>query len=68
MKIFLLDLYKFSTLNEKDFKFYLNNAYHFLCTIYEHKTLTEDLNVIPENNNLNGLYGMDIFKKLKLKF
>ena len=52
---------------EKDFLFYLNNAYNFFCIIYENITLIGDFNMIPENKSLSDSCEMNKFEHLILK-
>ena len=54
MKILLMGLCKPPSFNEKDFLFYLNNAYNFFCTTYKNVTLMGDFNMIPEDKKLSN--------------
>ena len=62
IKILLMGLSKPPSFNEKDFLFYLNNAYNFFCTTYENITLIGDFSIIPQNKKLNDLCEMNKFE------
>ena len=67
IKLLLMSLCKPPFLNKKDFLFLLNNGCNCFCITHENITLTEDFNMIPENDKLDNLREMNKSEHLLLK-